>query len=136
MEDVSPEEQEFLELHGWFSHVVVSPDHARTWVNYHTHGLPEHYGQLDFQVVLPINPELLHKIATKLVDRVQSGERFISGMRVTGLLASHEALLVRMTETRNSRHAVLRIVLPDKDGNLSRESLTGVFAAQFQELPD
>jgi len=39
---------ENLESLGWFNHFVVSETDGERWVNYHTHGLPEHYGHLDF----------------------------------------------------------------------------------------
>lgn len=136
MEDISPQEQAFLDSHGWYSHFVFSDGATRRWVNYHTHGLPEHYGHLDFQFVLPIDADILHALATKLVDRVKEGERFVSGMRVRGLTEKHEVLLIQTIETRNIRRSVLRVILPDKAGNLDQAALKGVFAAQYQELRD
>jgi|SRR5665213_1843625 len=136
MEDISPGEQENLESYGWFSHFVVGETEGQKWVNYHTHGLPDHYGHLDFQFVLPIDSHTLHALATRLVDRVKKGERFVPGMRVSGLMNKHEALLIQTMETRSIQRSVLRVILPDKEGNLDRATLKGIFAAQFQELPD
>jgi hypothetical protein len=135
MEDISPQEQEFLESYGWCSHFVVGKDHGRQQVNYHTHGLPEHYGHLDFQFVLPIDRDVLHAFATKLVDRVKKGERFVAGMHVSGLMGQYEVLLIQTNESRSMRRSVLRVILPDKTGNLDRATLKGIFASQFEELP-
>ena len=131
MEDISREEQENLESYGWYSHFVVGGDEGQQWANYHTHGLPEHYGHLDFQFVLPIDGGTLHALATKLVDRVKKGERFVAGMHVSGLMAKYEVLLIQTTESGRS---VLRVILPDKDGKLDRATLTGIFGAQFEDL--
>ena len=136
MEDVSPQEKAFLESHGWYSHFVFSRDDRHRWVNYHTHGLPEHYGHLDFQFVLPLEVDELHALASTLVDRVKKGERFVAGMRVGGLIKKHDVLLIQTTEAPSTPRSVLRIILPDKDGNLDRATLKGIFAEQFQELPD
>ncbi len=135
MEDISPGEQENLESYGWFSHFVVGETDGNKWVNYHTHGLPEHYAHLDFQFVLPIDSYTLHALATMLVDRVKKGERFVSGMRVSGLMSKHDAFLIQTTETQSIPRSVLRVILPDKEGNLDRAMLKGIFAAQFQNLP-
>lgn len=135
MEMVSFQEKENLESHGWYSHFVV-PEAGQDWVNYHTHGLPEHYGHPDFQFVLPIDGNTLHALATKLVDRVKKGERFAGGQRVSGITQKHDVLLIETTETQSNRRRVLRVILPDESGVLDKASLTGMFASQFQELPD
>jgi hypothetical protein len=136
MEDISHQENEFLESDGWYSHYVFAQDDRHRWVNYHTHGLPEHFGHLDFQFVLPLDADTLHALATKLVDRVKKGERFLPGMRVSGLLREHDVLLIEAIESRNTRRAVLRVILPDKEGNLDRRVLKDLFAAQFHSPLD
>lgn len=136
METVTPQEKEFLKSHGWYSHLVLPEEKGRTWVDYHTHGLPEHYGHLDFQFVLPIDGDLLHELATRLVDRVKKGERFTAGSRVSGIMQTHDVLLIETTETQSIRRKVLRVILPDKNGNLDRTLLSGLFAQQFLELPN
>jgi hypothetical protein len=136
MEKTSPQEEEFLESHGWYSHFIIPEDNEQKWVNFHTHGLPELYGQLDFQFVLPIDHNTLHALTAKLVTRVIKGERFTAGMRVTGIVRKYDVLLVKTTETRSIKRQVLRVILPDKDGNLDKATTSGIFAAQFQELPD
>lgn len=134
METVLPQEEEFLKSEGWYSHYVV-PE-GEKWVNYHTHGLPEHFRHPDFQFVIPLDADTLHALATKLVDRVKKGERFRAGMRVSGIMQEYDVLLIEASETRNIRRRVLRVILPDKTGNLDQATLGGIFAAQFQELPD
>ena len=133
--DISPQEQEALESQGWFSHFVMPTVDGQTWVNYHTHGLPEHYAHPDFQLVLPLDGNTLHALAAKLVDRVKKGERFTAGARVSGITAKYDVLLIDAMETKSIRRNVLRIILPDKEGGVDRESLSGIFAEQFQELP-
>jgi Domain of unknown function (DUF4262) len=136
METMSPQEEGFLESHGWYSHLVFSEDNAQKWVNYHTHELPELYGHLDFQFVLPVDRNTLHALATKLVDRVKKGERFAAGMRLSGIARKYDVLLVKTTESQSNARSVLRVILPDEDGNLDRETIGGIFATQYQELSD
>jgi len=57
-------------------------------------------------------------------------------MRVSGVVKRHDVLLVETIETRNIKRRVLRVILPDDDGNLDKAALHVIFAAQFQELPD
>lgn len=134
--EISSEEKQALMLHGWYSHFVMRGNGCQDWVNYHTHGLAEHYGHLDFQLVLPIEPSSLHDLATRLVERVKKGERFVDGMRARGILKNYDVLLVKMSETRRIDRHVLRVILPDKDGNLNKGTVSGMFATQFEELPD
>jgi hypothetical protein len=135
MEDMSPQERKFLDSVGWYSHFVFTDADRHRWVNYHTHGLPEHYGHLDFQFVLPLDSDLLHALARKLVDRVKKGERFVAGMRVSGITKQYEVLLVQTIESRSASRSVLRVILPDKGGNLERGRLKGLFVTQYQDLP-
>jgi hypothetical protein len=136
METVSPQEKAFLESYGWYSHIVIPEDNRQFWVNYHTHGLPEHFGHLDFQLVLPLGGETLHALATKLVDRVKQGERFVTGMHVSGVVNRHNVLILETTETRSIQRRVLRVILPGHHGKLDKAALGGIFATQFRELPD
>jgi len=136
MEAGTPHGEDALTSYGWYSHFVLPENGGQQWVNYHTHGLPELYGHLDFQLVLPIDRITLHALATKLVKRVQKGERFAPSMRVSGILDNHDILLAKTMETRSIDRPVLRVILPDKDGNLDKVHLRGIFAAQFQELPN
>ena len=133
MEGISSQEEDFLKSHGWYSHFVVVDDDRL--VNYHTHGLPEHFGHPDFQVVLPVNSKTLHLLATKLVDRVKNGERFRAGMRVGGILREFDVFLIERFESQSVRRRVLRVILPDNTGNLDDDKLNGIFAAQFSEYP-
>src|SRR5271166_3599641 len=111
--DISPQEQEALESNGWFSHFVLPTGAGQTRVNYHTHGLPEHYAHPDFQIVLPLDGKTLHALAAQLVDRVKKGERFAAGARVSGITAKYDIFLADFVETGTIRHKVLRVILPD-----------------------
>jgi hypothetical protein len=131
-----PKKKEALALHGWYSHFVILENDRQDRVNYHTHGLAEHYGHLDFQLVLPIEPSSLHDLAARLVERVKKGERFVAGMRVSRILKNYDVLLVKMNETHRIERPILRVILPDKDGNLNKGSVSSMFATQFEELPE
>lgn len=136
MDELNPQEEQFLKSHGWYSHLMFPTDVESQWVNYHTHGLPEHYGHLDFQFILPLDRATLHSLATILVDRVKKGERFADGMQVSGVARKYDVLLFKTNESQSNQRSVLRVILPDAQGNLDKEAITGAFAIQFKEIPD
>lgn len=136
MDYITPQEEELGKAHGWYSHFILPANAGQRRVNYHTHGLLEHYGHLDFQFVLPLDPNILHALATKLVNRVKVGERFTAGMRVSGVVENYDVLLMKTTETQRDSHVVLRVILPDRNGNIDKGDLDALFAAQFEALPN
>ena len=70
-----------------------------------------------------IDGQTLHALATLLADRVKKGEKFSAGVRVSGLMNKYDAFLIQTTETRRIPRSVLRVILPDKEGNVDRAKL-------------
>ncbi len=62
-------------------------------------------------------------------------ERFVASMRVSGVMENYDVLLIKTTEMQSDNRQVFRAILPDKHGNLDKANLSGIFAAQFEELP-
>jgi hypothetical protein len=135
MEAVLEEEKEHIKKYGWFFHVFLPEVQNQNYLDCHTHGL-DLIGHLDFQLVLPIDSGVLYSLATTLVERVQGGERFSSGMRVDKVVKDYDVLLIEKGLLCRGPRRVLRVILPDQAGNLEKDKLTGIFAAQYQELPE
>ena len=61
-----------VKKHGWFAHYVFD-EHTPYGLNLHTHGIPQSFGgQLDYQVVLPIAPEIIDGIFKSAVDQLRA----------------------------------------------------------------
>jgi hypothetical protein len=120
-------EQQFLRTHGWYAHVVPE--------NYHTHGIPMSFGHHpDIQVVLPISPDQVHQIVAGVVEKIKEGTVFVPGERVAGIIRGMDVMFVEAMEGNN--HAVLRMILPDPNGNLDRQTMDPMYAAQYDGISE
>jgi hypothetical protein len=74
---------------------------------------------------------------------VINGEKFSHGMRIVGLVESldgvnkkRDVLLYETTETDRNPRKVLRIIIPDKEGNVDEAQLTGPYSNQYAPLKE
>lgn len=102
--------QKQLEEVGWIMHVVSSDEGVRA--NHHTHGLEDHLGHLDLQIVLNIDPEISRNIFGGIVEEIKKGKTYKSGKH-SGVIESYD---VQMLEFEESDRTILRIILPDPNG--------------------
>ncbi|HBP22715.1 MAG TPA: hypothetical protein DEA08_33660 [Planctomycetes bacterium] len=110
-------EAKWLEEHGWYSHYVPL---GHGYVNAHTHGIAERFpGQLDFQIVVGVSSKLVSGLFWDLFRRLEAGERFSAGERVSELLRDADVLL---QGAREGEREVLRLLLPAKNGALPGET--------------
>ncbi len=78
--------------------------------NAHTHGM-EKYGHMDFQMVLRVSDWEIAYILNQLGRRVQAGERFKAGDKVSGI---YEDCDIRLDAFEETGRQVLRVIIPDK----------------------
>lgn len=127
LEDIQKWEQECLRTHGWYAHMVPG--------NYHTHGIPMSFNHHpDIQVVLPIDPNIIHSVVSTTVDKIQAGIVFLPGEKFSGILKGMDVVFVEAMEAEH--HAVLRMILPDASGNLDAATMDPLFAAQYDDLEE
>lgn len=120
-------DEEAFRKYGWYAHIV--PDDAYPLgLNYHTHGMPESYGHQDIQVVLPIDPGKIHRIVSDIVWLVKDGRKFHAGEIAEGVI---KGLNVSFVEAEESGRMVLRLILPDKNGELLASRMDREFAGQY-----
>lgn len=105
------EEINNIKLYGYQIH--IAPAHDQEWANIHTHGLPETYAHLDFQVVYPIDQTEAIQLLQRLVASVQGGVRFENAQYVDGAYAARRIKLHEVTE---DQRYVYRILIPDSNG--------------------
>ena len=121
---------DMLAKHGWFVHFVQDDPESPTRFNCHTHGLVEKDGHPDFQIVFPLPPPTLHGILSAIVERVKAGERFKAGQTVERVVGN--GYEIKLVAAEEGGRAILRLIIPDRDGNLDVESLGGVFRDQYE----
>lgn len=133
VEETLRRQAELIEKVGWFSHIV--PD--QTAYNYHTHGLPELLNCPDLQVLLPIDPNKTHSLITSMINEAKekaisfkAGEKFV----VPNFKSATGDLIVLFVKAREGDREVLRVILPDKKGNLGRDAEVP-FCDQYQDIP-
>lgn len=81
--------------------------------NAHTHGM-EKFGHPDFQVVINYPIDTVSYILNAFGQRVRDGARFHDGEYISGIF---EDCPVRLNEFEEAGRTVLRVTIPDKNGN-------------------
>lgn len=109
-------EKEQILKHGWYVHFVFD-EKSSTRTNIHTHGLPDKYGHLDLQIVIPLKPEIAQGVLCAAVDKISSGSTFSPGDKAAEIIHGYDVKFVKAQECGRD---VLRIIIPDKGGGLDR----------------
>jgi len=115
-------------LHNWVGDFVSDPRYPYG-LNAHTHGITETLNHPDFQVVLNVNPGTIEHFFNLLVERIKAGEKFEAGKEYDGLVQGMKLTFIEVLEQDRT---VLRLIFPDENGELSRE--TNELADQYAEI--
>ena len=123
-------EKELLEKFGWYVHFVIDDDDYPYNVNYHTHGLADSWDHLDLQIVLNVGPEMAYGIFKTVIDLVKAGHKFADGEISKEVLQNEYG--VKFFSTIEMGRPVLRLIIPDEDGNTDDGSFTdSKYARQY-----
>lgn len=114
IKDVEKWEKEQSEKHGFYAHLVPDEEDS-LYFNAHTHGFVSSWNHSDFQIVLPIDANIIMTIFHRLAERVKNGDKFEAGTRVEGVIKNY---YVQFETAHESGRDVLRVVLPDPNGHL------------------
>lgn len=123
-------EMDMLKTYGWYVHIVqleTNPNLA----NAHTHGIFESFGHLDFQIALSLPKNVYSYIFAELVERINDDKIFTDGMIVDDLLEKYNVKFLKYTE---SGRDVMRIIIPDRKGNLDRFTSEEPFNMQYDDF--
>ncbi len=139
IEKVLAKENSALQQYGYYVHAVFGDPSTPFGDNIHTHGL-DNIGHLDLQVVAPMGVGEAHAYITQVAKLVVDGHKFSSGDRV--MLAegkvvldsgfNTDKLIVKLVSATESGRDVLRIILPDPNGNLDLLDLSSPYADQYE----
>jgi hypothetical protein len=128
--------EQMMEEHGWIVHYVFETDKREFngLCNIHTHGLEQNFDHPDFQVVLPLDPKVIHPVLSGMVADVKQGKQFLANVRDNRVLSGMDVMFKEFEE--NGR-TVLRLIVPDPNGLLpDQEGCQEPYSRQFEELPD
>lgn len=115
---LTEQEEKLMGRYGWFAHVVGADPNIATGYNYHTHGISISLGHPDLQIVLPIHTENCHGIATSIYDQIKGGKSFGDGDSTEIPSKDGASFPVRFIKVREGDREVLRVILPNADGEL------------------
>jgi hypothetical protein len=124
---IKQQDIEMMEKHGWYAHYVPSGDKTPTGANYHTHGLERSFGHRNIQIILPLEPKTAHDLTHAIIAKIKEGIRFEAGVDYTDIMQNDYK--VRFIAARESGRDVLRLLIPDKEGEFK-----GKFAVQLEGL--
>jgi hypothetical protein len=112
-------------------HVFGDTANSPSGTNSHTHGLAELRGHHDLQITLPVRPEVAAAVFNRLVHLILNcGMRFRPGDRCPNVANAH--MDVGFIASRESGRVVLRVILPDREGNIDPALMDPIYrAAQF-----
>lgn len=122
-------ERQCLKTHGWFAHYVDGIELVPNGVNFHTHGF-ESKGHPDFQVVVNCPQRVVHSIFSNLYQKVEKGEKFEHGGQYYGIIIGFPVLMLMAYEDDRQ---LLRIILPDTQGNLEKSRMSSL-RFQYDDL--
>jgi len=120
-------EQECLEKTGWLAHSVVDDVKTPLGVNFHTHGIKENFNHTDFQIVLPLRPEIAHSFFNLLVEEIKNGKTFEAGKEYDNLTIGY---ITRFINAKECGRDVLRMLICNPEGTYEGE----MYEAQFTML--
>lgn len=139
---IDQEEEALLAKYGYFIHSVFDDPNAPYGWNFHTHGLCDR-GLTDLQLVAPLDPNVAAKYLNFVAGKLLDGQTLVSGDVITYLTREQlddygakdwfnggDYRLKLVAAVEGERH-VLRIILPDVNGNLDEEDMVLFYSHQY-----
>jgi hypothetical protein len=134
MDKLLAKQDQMMKQRGWIMHYVLYPPFpSGEWVNCHTHGLQAKFGHVDFQLVYPLGLDTANNIMDLLVEQIEAGRKFAPGDKPTEIIKRFPVTFVAAVEDHNQ---VLRIIFPDRDGNLEGEFARKQIQVRFDDDSD
>lgn len=110
--------EQMLKKHGWYAHYVFDDKEYPYSTNIHTHGIETKYNHLDLQICFNLSKELAYTILSYIAGQIRNGNRFTPGIKYPNILPGFD---VEFAEAKDGDRIVLRMILPDKYGNVRGE---------------
>ncbi len=132
---ISRWEAQELERVGYYCHINGDYDATPTRFNAHTHGLGVSFGHADLQIVVPLAPVFVVGFFEAVLRQVRGGRHFQHGDRLPiDILDRHREVL--FVDAVEDGRPVLRIIMPDREGNLASGDIQDGLGIQYADLTE
>lgn len=121
------DERSMLEQYGFFCH-MVPPEKEGGPANLHTHGIPASLDHPDVQVTMFLPPNVFGPIIHSVYDKIKEGTKLETGVQYDWVL---DGMLVEFAWATENERDVLRMILPDKEGNTSKDTIALPYGNQL-----
>ncbi len=125
------QERQSMEKYGWYMHFVQDDEDSPTGFNCHTHGLTATFGMPDVQIVIEMPMQTIESILHGLADKLKQGKKAELHVRDSDVLDGFDVMFV---PARESGRVVWRMILPDKDNYLMKDSIAKPYDQQWSDL--
>lgn len=126
---IEEHEEHCMLKYGFIMHLVQDAKGVNSY-NLHTHGLKHGYNHPDFQIVMKMPPEVGGSLMHLMVKKVVEGAVFTVDTEYSDILS--DGYKVKFIKAIENDREVLRLILPDKMGELEESKLQpGPFKDQF-----
>lgn len=117
--------------YGWVGDFVMGDPNMPYGIDAHTHGLLETHNHPDLQIVARLQPGLSNQLLVNCVDKIKEGVKFEPGVEYEGIVGG--GYRVTFAVATEGDREVLRLIVPGKDGKLTKEDIDPQFKAQYDD---
>lgn len=125
-------EREFIAKDGFFAHLIAEDKTTPMGFNAHTHGFELTWNHPDLQIVFPVDGQVAMGLFWAAVAHIKEGSVFSDGDVVARIAGNNYK--VKFIKVQEAGRDVLRMILPDLQGNLDVETITGNFRHQYCDI--
>ena len=135
MQKMHSEEQLLLEEYGFYMHNVLDPNDS-SYMNIHTHGIRENFNHLDLQIVYPTSVETASYLFQFLLHHIKKGKSFENETILPNMLGAKGDYPIGFCKRVEGDRTVLRIILPDVEGMVTKDKMNPKYSWQFDKSTD
>lgn len=125
--------KDFLRLKYILMYIELSDE--RGLYNIHTRGLVENYNHIELQIVAPFNQNIANMLIKTCVDNIKTGKRYNEGDIVYNEICDklNVTFVNRETQSHGQILKVLRIIFPDKMGQIDKNVISYPYKYQYDD---
>lgn len=128
--EAEAQQKQWLKEHGFYWHYIPTTEHTVPLANAHTHGLKESFDHPDLQITAPVGFQACAQVLHDVVGLIKEGACFKDGDTSDRVL---QGMPVAFLEAVEGDRKVLRVILPDPRGNVTRDLIEAPWDDQFED---
>jgi hypothetical protein len=120
--------QKLLKEYGFTINFVEDDEKSPTFYNICSSGLPESFNHKEIQIVLPLPKETAAQLFHTIVNRIKKGEKFAPNIKYDKIIENWDVMFI---DVKYYDSNILRLILPDRHGNLERNIMEEGISVQY-----